>query len=121
MASASPIGIPSRPSTSTFSLGTLLEEQTALEFWLEKQMASAIYVSHKVEKILKGNLDSIPSPSTSVKIQIIGGKVYLRCKGKTLLVVVNKLLKPKMFDDITQQCFALLPQVKVPANNLNFH
>jgi hypothetical protein len=32
----------------------------------------------KVEKILKDSLDSIPSPSTSVKMQIIGGKVYLR-------------------------------------------
>ena len=35
----------------------------------------------KVEKILKGSLDSIPSPS--VKIQIMGGKVCLRCKGNT--------------------------------------
>jgi hypothetical protein len=33
-----------------------------------------------------------------VKIQIIGGKVCLRCKGKTLL-----------------------PQVNFPTNNLNFH
>ena len=49
----------------------------------------------KVENILKGSLDSIPSPSPSVKIQIMGGKVCLRCKGKTLLVVVNKLLKEK--------------------------
>ena len=48
--------------------------------------------SSKVEKILKGSLDSIPSPSPSVKIQIMGGKVCLRCKGKTLLGVVNKLL-----------------------------
>ena len=32
----------------------------------------------KVEKILKGSLNSIPSPSPSVKIQIIGGKVYWR-------------------------------------------
>ena len=32
----------------------------------------------KVEKILKGSLDSIPSPSTSVKIQNMGGKVCLR-------------------------------------------
>ena len=31
----------------------------------------------KVKKILKDVLDSIPSPSTSVKIQIIGGKFYL--------------------------------------------
>ena len=45
----------------------------------------------KVEKILKGSLDSIPSPSPSVKIQIMGGKVCLRCKGKTLLSDVNKL------------------------------
>ena len=45
----------------------------------------------KVEKILKGSLDLIPSPSPSVKIQIMGGKVCLRFKGKTLLGVVNKL------------------------------
>ena len=37
----------------------------------------------KVGNILKGSLDSIPSPS--VKIQIMGGKICLRCKGKTLL------------------------------------
>ena len=35
----------------------------------------------KIEKILKGSLNSIPSPSPSVKIQIMGGKVCLRCKG----------------------------------------
>ena len=39
----------------------------------------------KVKKILKGSLDSIPSPSPPVKIQIMGGKVCLGCKGKTLL------------------------------------
>ena len=33
-------------------------------------------ISVNVEKILKGSLDLIPSPS--VKIQIMGGKVYLR-------------------------------------------
>ena len=33
----------------------------------------------------------IPSPSPSVKIQIMSGEVCLRCKGKTLLGVVNKL------------------------------
>jgi len=49
----------------------------------------------KVEKILKGSLDSIPSPLSSVKIQIMGGKVCLRCKGKTLQGIVNKLLKAK--------------------------
>ena len=50
----------------------------------------------KVEKILKGSLDSIPSPSPSVKIQIMGGKICLRCRGKILLGgVVNNLLKTK--------------------------
>ena len=49
----------------------------------------------KVEKILKGSLDSIPSPSPSANIQIMGRKIFLRCKGKTLLVIVNKLLKTK--------------------------
>ena len=32
----------------------------------------------KVENFLRGSLDSIPSPS--MKIQIVGGKVCLRCK-----------------------------------------
>ena len=45
--------------------------------------------------ILKGSLDSIPSPSPSEKIQIMGGKVCLSRKGKTLLGVVNRLLKTK--------------------------
>jgi hypothetical protein len=75
--------------------------------------------SFKVENILKGSLDSIPSPSPSVKIQIIGRKVCLRCKGKTLLGDVNRLFVFKSFDN-SQQCFALLSLVNFPANNLNF-
>ena len=39
----------------------------------------------KVENILKASLDLISSPSPSVKIQIMGGKVYLKFNGKTLL------------------------------------
>ena len=49
----------------------------------------------KEENVLKGNLDLIPSLSPSVKIQIMGRKVCLSCKGKTLLGIVNKLLKTK--------------------------
>ena len=49
----------------------------------------------KVKKILKGTLDSITSPSSLLKSQIMRGKVWLRCKGKTLLGIVNKLLKTK--------------------------
>jgi hypothetical protein len=48
-----------------------------------------------VEKILKGSLDLIPSSSLSVKIQMMGGKVCLRCKRKTLLGIINKLFKTK--------------------------
>ena len=61
------------------------EEISSREFELAKSFAG------KVEKILKGSLDSIPSPSPSLKIPIIGGKVCLRCKGKTLLGIFNKL------------------------------
>ena len=49
----------------------------------------------KVENILKGSLDSILSPSPSVKIPIKGGKACMRCRKKTLLGVANKLLKTK--------------------------
>ena len=42
------------------------------------------------------SLDLIPSPSTSVKVQIVGGKVYLREYGKTLLGDVNKLFYSKV-------------------------
>ena len=35
-------------------------------------------ILHKAEMIYKGSLDSIPSPSSSVKIQIIDGKIYWR-------------------------------------------
>ena len=54
------------------------------------------FLTIKVKKILKGSLDLIQSLSHSVKNQIIGRKVCLRCKCKTLLGVVNKLLKKKV-------------------------
>jgi hypothetical protein len=54
----------------------------------------------KVEKILKGSLDFILSPSRSVKIQIMGGKVCLRCKGKTLWSL-SKTFENKKFVDVT--------------------
>ena len=37
-----------------------------------------IYLNGKVDKIKEESLDLIPSPSPTVKIQIIGRKVYLR-------------------------------------------
>ena len=50
--------------------------------------------SSKVEIFLKGSLDLIPSPSPSVKIQIMGGKVCLKCKGNKLLNTKSLLTSP---------------------------
>ena len=64
-------------------------------YWVLECGHKDLWNTRKVEKILKGSLDSIPSPSPSMKIQIMVGKVCLRCKGKTLLGIVNKLLNAK--------------------------
>jgi hypothetical protein len=63
---------------------------------LKTTLVLCLLYLYKVEKILKGSLDFIPSPSLSMKIQIMGGKLCLRCKGKILLSVVDKLLKKKV-------------------------
>ena len=63
---------------------------------------------YKVEKIREDSLDSIPSPLPTVKIQIIGGKVYLRQKDKTSLGDVNKLFDFKSL-------------LTMPSNVLPFH
>ena len=74
------------------------------------QAGRSFAVPFKVEKIIKGSLDSNSSPLHSLKIQIMGGKVCLRCKGKTCC---QQTFENKKFVDITQQCFALLPQVEI--------
>jgi hypothetical protein len=51
-----------------------------------------IFKECKVEKILKGSLVLIPSPSHQIKIRIMDKKVCLMCKRKTLLGIVNKLI-----------------------------
>ena len=50
------------------------------QIWKEEELGPGGLLG-KVEKILKGGLDLVSSPSTSLKIQIMGGKA------------VNKLLK----------------------------
>ena len=77
-------------STVPASLGPYVQYYPPSEIYVH-----TLKLRHKVEKILKGRLDSIPSPSHSVKIQIMDGKVCLRCKDKTFLGVVNKLFKTK--------------------------
>ena len=51
--------------------------------------AKKIKNTYKVEKIFEDSLDLIPSPSSSVEIQIMGGQIS---KGKTLLGIVDKVL-----------------------------
>ena len=62
-------------------------------------IAALIDLVSKVENILKGSLDSILS----------------------LVGCCQQTFENKKFVDITQQCFALLPYEKFPANDLNFH
>ena len=72
-------------------------------------------IKSRLGKILKGSLDVIPSPSSSVKIQIMAWGAKAKHYWTLLLNTYKKC------DDITQQCFALFPQVTFPANNLDFH
>ena len=54
----------------------------------------------------------IPSPSSSVKIEVYRQNIAGH---------FQQTFENKKFLDITLQCFALLPQVNIPAHNLNFH
>ena len=80
-----------KASTRNFNKYQQLKECIALQTKVAQSQKLFSTLIFKVENILKGSLDSIPSPSPSVKIQIVGGKVCLMCKGKTLLGIVNKL------------------------------
>ena len=64
------------------------------------------FFQNKIEKILKGSLNLIPSPSPSVRIQVMGWKVCIRCEGKTLLGAVKNLLDTNSLLTSNQQCFA---------------
>ena len=58
----------------------------------------------KVEKILNGSQDSIPSPSSSVKIQIMGGKYRQNIAGYGQQTFENQKVcwrQPAMFCIIT--------------------
>ena len=49
----------------------------------------------KVENFIKVSMDSIPSPSSFSENSNYGWENLLECKGKTLLGIVNNLLKTK--------------------------
>ena len=80
-----------------------------------------MYLLSKVKKTEEDSLDSIPSLSPSVKIQIMGGKVYLSCKGKTLLGDVNKLFVFKSLLTTPSNVLPFTTPGNFPANNLNFY
>ena len=65
----------------------------------------------KVDNILKGSLDSIPSPL--VKIQIMGRKVLIEVKGKTLLGK-KTLLKTKSLLTTPNNILPLHPKQTFP-------
>ena len=71
-------------------------------------------VEFKIEFFLKGSLDSIPSPSTSVKIQMQVGKFVLRFLCKKIAGCCQQNGCFQKFVDKAQQCFAFTPQAKFP-------
>ena len=80
-------------------------------------MAFSENLNFKVKKILKGSLGLVLTPS--VKIQIWAGKFSLGVKVKHCWALSTNFWKQKGCWH-QQQCFALLPQVHFPTNNLNF-
>ena len=76
--------------------------------------------THKVEKILKGSLDSIPSPSPSVKSQIMGGKFAWGVKAKHCCTLSTNFWKQK-FCWHQPAMFCLYTSSKLSTHNLNFH
>ena len=107
----------------TIRLGAqiLLTGDELAKTFLEKSsfLPHVLDLTSKVEKILKGGLDSTPSPSPSLKIQIMGGKVCSRCKGKHCWALTINFLFSKFVYN-TQQCFAFTPKENFSAHNLNF-
>ena len=91
------------PQRKTFVFCELI--LTKFEFWetifiMKKTIfmflkVILIQILDRLESFFKDNLDVIPSTPPSVKIQIMGGKVCLRRRGKKLLGAIKKLLKTK--------------------------
>ena len=74
----------------------------------------------KVENILKGSLDSFPITFTCSENSNFGRESLLEMERQNIAGHCQQTFENKKFVDISQQCFALLPQVNFPANNLDF-
>ena len=82
---------------------------------------TSIFSSSKVEKNYEDGLHLIPSPSSLVKIQNMGGmKFAWDVKAKHCWATSTDFSIQKFVDN-TQQCFAFTHQANFPAQNLNFH
>ena len=75
----------------------------------------------KVERVLKGSLDSIPSPSPSVKIQNYRQESLLEVMRQNIAGWCQQTFCFQKFVDYAQHCFAFTPQANFLAHNLNFH
>ena len=76
----------------------------------------------KVENILKGSLDSIPSPSPFCENSNYWRESLLEeVQRHNIAGHCQQTFENKKFVDITQQCFTFLPQANFLDNNLNFH
>ena len=79
---------------------------------------SAYTIGSKRGKTFKGRLDSSQHFHLQWKSKLWEGKFAW---GVNIAGHCQQTFENKKFVDITKQCFALLPQVNFPANNLNFH
>ena len=79
---------------------------------VRKKILNGVRVAEREKKKeINFEFNEISSPSPSVKIQIMGRKICLKCKGKTLLSIVNKLLKTKSL--LTRAMFCLITSSKL--------
>ena len=84
-----------------------------LKFFLKSNFYFRANVLNWVDEILKGSLDSIPSPSPLVKTQIIGRNTFARAV-KAKHCWSTNFWKQNV-------CWPSTQQVNFPANDLNFH
>ena len=76
-------------------------------------------ISAKVEKILKGSLDLIPSPFS--ENSNYGRESLLHVLRQNIAGQCQQAFCFQKFVDNAYRCFAFTPQANFPAHNLNFH
>ena len=86
-------------------------------YYFQRFPDSSTEPDSKVEKILKGSLDSVQSPSRSREhLNFLFLFFWTNIAGRC-----QHTFCTKEFVDNAQQCFAFTPRANFPARNLNFH